>query len=50
MDNYLKSTKTMIEEKYDSFTQVEKVIADYFLHGTIEDFSSKRLYLDSQRN
>lgn len=41
MDNYLKSTKTMIEEKYDSFTQVEKVIADYFLHGTIEDFSSK---------
>lgn len=43
MDHYLKSTKTMIEDKYEEFTQVEKVIADYFLHETIEDFSSKAI-------
>lgn len=41
MNNYLISTKTMIKEKYHLFTQVEKVIADYFLTENIQDFSSK---------
>lgn len=41
MNQYLKSTKTVIKEKYEFFTQVEKVIADYFLAGDIKDFSIK---------
>ena len=41
MNSYLKSTKTIIQEKYEDFTQVEKVIADYFLNEKISDFSSK---------
>ncbi len=41
MNNYLISTKTIIKEKYHLFTQVEKVIADYFLSEDIDDFSSK---------
>lgn len=41
MGNYLKSTKTKIKENYHLFTQVERVIADCFMEGNIDDFSSK---------
>lgn len=41
MSNYLISTKTIMKEKYHLFTQVEKVVADYFLSEDIDDFSSK---------
>lgn len=50
MDNYLLDLKTMITEKYDDFTQVEKTIADYFLmQPEDEDLSARavagRLYV-----
>ena len=41
MSRYITSVETIIKEKYSTLTQVEKLIADYFLEGNIDDFSSK---------
>lgn len=44
MDNYEKSVIPMIESVYDSFTTVEKNIADFFLHNTENmDFCAKSI-------
>lgn len=50
MAYYVKSVVPIIESKYDSFTAVERSIADYFIHNQKEeDFSAKavaeRLYV-----
>lgn len=44
MEYYVKSIIPMIEEKYDSFTNVEKNIADFFIHNQKKtDVSAKAL-------
>lgn len=50
--NYDKSTIQIMKSKYDSFTDTEKVIADFFIHNSEKmDFSVKavaaRLYVSS---
>lgn len=44
MEQYGKSLIPTIESVYDSFTNVEKEIADFFIHNKLEmDFSSKNI-------
>lgn len=44
MEQYGKSLVPVIESVYDSFTTVEKEIADFFIHNKVEmDFSSKNI-------
>lgn len=44
MEQYGKSLIPTIESVYDSFTNVEKEIADFFIHNKVEmDFSSKNI-------
>ena len=44
MEQYGKSLVPVIESVYDSFTTVEKEIADFFIHNKMEmDFSSKNI-------
>lgn len=44
MNYYAKSIGPMIKSKYDSFTQVEKTIADFFMNNQRKtDFSAKKM-------
>ena len=44
MDQYEKTIIPLIESMYNSFTPIEKTIADFFIHNTQAiDFSSKNI-------
>ncbi len=44
MNNYIKSIVPIVEAKYDSFTNVEKNIADFFLKNQRKiDFSAQNV-------